>query len=107
MFDIGWSELALIGVVAIVVIGPKDMPKVMKQVGKFVRTARKIMRDFQNQVEEVVHAEEVKEFREQLEKHGITDFHEQIQRELDNTAAQMQEGLTDNSGETSDTKPKA
>ncbi len=106
MFDIGWSEIALIGIVAIVVIGPKDMPKVMKQVGKFTRMARKVMRDFQSQVEEVVHAEEIKEFRQELEKHGITDFQEQIQRELDNTTAQLQEGLSDSSSETSETNPK-
>ncbi len=93
MFDIGWSELALIGIVAVIVIGPKDMPKVMRQVGKFTRAARKTMRDFQSQVDDIVQAEDIKEFKKELEKHGITDFHEQVQRELQNTAEQLQENL--------------
>ena len=93
MFDIGWSELALIGIVAVIVIGPKDMPKVMRQVGKFTSAARKTMRDFQSQVDDIVQAEDIKEFKKELEKHGITDFHEQVQRELQNTAEQLQENL--------------
>jgi len=93
MFDIGWSEIALIGIVAVVVIGPKELPGVMKQVAKFVRAARRTMRQFQSHVDDIVQAEELRDIKKQLEANGITDFHEQINRELQYTAEQMQSSL--------------
>ena len=90
MFDIGWSEIALIGAVAVVVIGPKEMPDAMRKVARFVRAAKNVVRQFQHQMDEIVQAEEVKEIKQQLAKAGITDFHEQVQRELQNTAEQLQ-----------------
>ena len=45
MFDIGWSELAVVAVVALVVIGPKDLPRVLRSVGQWVAKARAVARD--------------------------------------------------------------
>ena len=48
MFDIGWSELMIIGVVALIVVGPKDLPMMFRKVGNFVGKARGMARDFQS-----------------------------------------------------------
>ena len=47
MFDLGWMELLIIGVVALIVVGPKDLPIMFKTVGIFVGKAKKMAREFQ------------------------------------------------------------
>ena len=47
MFDLGWMELLIIGIVALIVVGPKDLPMMFKTVGNFVGKAKKMARDFQ------------------------------------------------------------
>src|SRR6185437_1492951 len=51
LFDIGWPELLLIGAVALVVIGPKDLPRALRIAGYWVRRARSMSREFQNSVD--------------------------------------------------------
>ncbi|MGR3803548.1 Sec-independent protein translocase protein TatB [Marinibacterium profundimaris] len=46
MFDLGWSELLVIGIVALIVVGPKDLPVLFRNVGRFVGKARAMARDF-------------------------------------------------------------
>jgi sec-independent protein translocase protein TatB len=47
MFDIGWAELVIIGVVALIVIGPKDLPEMFRTLGRFTAKLRSMSRDFQ------------------------------------------------------------
>lgn len=51
MFDIGWSEMLIIGVVALVVVGPKDLPKMFHSIGQFTGKARGMAREFQRAME--------------------------------------------------------
>ena len=53
MFDIGWSEMAIIAVVALVVIGPKELPNALKTVAYWMTQARKMAREFQSGVDEM------------------------------------------------------
>jgi sec-independent protein translocase protein TatB len=67
MFDIGWSELLVIAVVAIIVIGPKDLPRVMRTVGHYAGKLRRAAADFQRQFEEAMRESEIDEMRKAIE----------------------------------------
>jgi sec-independent protein translocase protein TatB len=67
MFDIGWSELLVIAVVAIVVVGPKDLPKLMRSFGFYAGKLRRAASDFQRQFEEAMRESEVEEVRKAIE----------------------------------------
>lgn len=61
MFDVGYSELLVIAVVALVVIGPKDLPKVMRTVGNWVGRARGMARHFRSGVDAMMREAELEE----------------------------------------------
>ena len=54
MFDLGWSELLVIGIVALIVVGPKDLPVLFRNVGRFVGKARAMARDFSRAMNDAV-----------------------------------------------------
>ena len=76
MFDIGYSELLLIAIVALVVIGPKDLPNVMRTVGKWVGKARGMARHFRSGIDTMMREAEL----EEMEKKWRED-NERIMRE--------------------------
>ncbi len=53
MLGIGWPELFLVGIVALIAIGPKDLPPLMKQLGKWTRKARQMYGEFQKHWEDL------------------------------------------------------
>jgi sec-independent protein translocase protein TatB len=67
MFDIGWSELLVIAVVAIIVVGPKDLPKLMRGFGHYAGKLRRAAADFQRQFEEAMRESEIEEVRKAIE----------------------------------------
>lgn len=70
MFDIAWSELMLIGAVALVVIGPKDLPKAMRTVGQTVGKVRRMAAEFQGQFNDAMREAELHELKKQVEDVG-------------------------------------
>ena len=61
MLDIGWSELMVIGVVALIVVGPKDLPVMFRTLGRFTAKARSMAREFQRAMDDAAKASGVKE----------------------------------------------
>ena len=57
MLDIGWTEILIITVIALFVVGPKDIPKVLRTIGIWIGKFKSISRDFQNTVHDAVKAE--------------------------------------------------
>ena len=68
MFDIGWSELMMIGIVALIVIGPKDLPDMFRTLGRFTSKARGMARDFQRAMESAANETGVKDVAADLKK---------------------------------------
>ena len=63
MFDLGWSEILLIGAIAVLVIGPKDIPKIMYQVGRFARRLQYMKFAMSQQFDDVLRAGDIEELR--------------------------------------------
>ena len=72
MFDIGWSEIFVVVVLAIIVIGPKDLPRVMRTAGRWVRKARLMASEFQEQLERMAQEAEIDEVKKSI--HHISNF---------------------------------
>lgn len=83
MFDFSWPEMAIIAVVALVVIGPKDLPRVLRTAGQWVRRARAIAREFQGNLEQMVREAELEEVKEQLKKTASFDLGNEIAKTVD------------------------
>ncbi|AGB70981.1 MULTISPECIES: Sec-independent protein translocase protein TatB [Rhizobium] len=66
MFDIGWSELVVIGVVALVVIGPKELPSTLRTIGKMTARARKVAGDFRAQFDEAMREADLDDVRQTI-----------------------------------------
>ncbi|MGV1013608.1 MAG: Sec-independent protein translocase protein TatB [Methyloceanibacter sp.] len=67
MFDIGWSELLVIAIVAIVVVGPKELPRLMRTIGQYAGKFRRAASDFQRQFEAAVAESEAEDVRKNIE----------------------------------------
>lgn len=66
MFDFAWSEIALIGIVALVAIGPKDLPVAIKAVAAMVKKARRMASEFQVHVDEMVREADLQDVRREF-----------------------------------------
>lgn len=67
MLDIGWTEMLMIAVIAIVVIGPRDLPKMLKTVGGWVRKARATVRELQTGIEDMAREAELDDVKKSVE----------------------------------------
>jgi len=71
MFDIGWSELLVIAVVAIIVVGPKDLPRMMRTFGSYAGKLRRMAADFQRQFDDAMREAEIEEVSKAM--HSVRD----------------------------------
>ena len=76
MFDISWTEFLLIGVVALIVIGPKELPAVLRTVGQWTRKVRSMAADFQNQFQEAMREAEMADLKKQVDDlaHDVKNY---------------------------------
>ncbi|MBB3264090.1 sec-independent protein translocase protein TatB [Azospirillum sp. OGB3] len=83
MFDIAWSELMVIAVIALVVIGPKDLPKAIYTLGKWVKKARVVARDFQGHIDDMMREAELDELRKEALKVRDTNLQKMVENTID------------------------
>jgi sec-independent protein translocase protein TatB len=83
MFGFSWSEILIIGVVALVLIGPNDLPRAMKTAARWMSAGRKLAREFQGHVDDLVREAELDELREQARKLAMQPLSGHIQNAID------------------------
>ena len=83
MFGFSWSEILIIGAIALVVIGPNDLPRAMKTAARWMSAGRKLAREFQSHVDDLVREAELDELRDQARKLAMTPLSEHIETIVD------------------------
>lgn len=94
MFDFAWSEIALIGIVALVAIGPKDLPVAIKAVAQAIKKARRMAGEFQTHVDEMVREANLHEVREQFNEIRRMDIKGKILSAVDDDGS-IRKGLSE------------
>ncbi len=82
MFDIGWSELLVLAVVAIIVVGPKDLPRMLRSLGRIIGQLKRTAGEFRSQFDEALRETELQDLKNQVEGVGNINPLEDIKREV-------------------------
>lgn len=85
MFDIGWSEMAVILLIALIVIGPRDLPRVARTMGKWVAKGRSMAREFQTALEDMARETELDKVKSEIEKASRLNVGKTIEKTIDPT----------------------
>ncbi|WP_404426698.1 Sec-independent protein translocase protein TatB [Thalassospira australica] len=107
MFDIGWTEMALVAVVALFVVGPKDLPHVLYKLAGYWKKVRGMAREFQGGIDNLIREAELDDLRKQ-----VNDARSSTKDFIDNkiaepkTATKPDETKTDTKSESKTTVPK-
>jgi len=98
MFDISWSEFLLIGVVALIVIGPKELPAVMRTLGQWTRKVRSMASEFQNQFQEAIREAEMADLKKEVDDlaQDVKNFDplKEVRADLENTGEDVKRSLS-------------
>ncbi len=76
MFDLGWGELVVIGIVALIAIGPKELPAVLRTLGQYMAKVKRMASEFQGQFQEAMREAEFADLKKEAENltSSVTDF---------------------------------
>ena len=85
MLDIGWPEFAVVLIVALLVIGPRDLPRALYTVGKWVRSARKVAHEFQRHVDDMMREAELDDLKKGVQAARNLNVKKQLQDAIDPT----------------------
>ena len=100
MFDISWTEFLLIGVVALIVIGPKELPAVLRTLGQWTRRVRSMAADFQNQFQEAMREAEMADLKKQVDDiaHDIKHYDplKEVRADVEAVGKDIQSSLEQN-----------
>ena len=66
MFSFGWSEIALTAIIVIIVVGPKEIPNLLKQIGSFSKSIKKISREFKKSLNDIAEESDLKNVKDQI-----------------------------------------
>jgi sec-independent protein translocase protein TatB len=101
MFEIGWGELLLIGIVALIAIGPKELPGVLRTLGQWTAKLRRMAGEFQSQFQEAMREAEMADLKKQVDDltsqaQSFTKFDpvSEVRREFESTQRQIESAMT-------------
>ncbi len=85
MFDIGWSEMAVVALIALVVMGPTELPKLMRSLATWTRKARSMAREFQSGIDDMVREADLDDARKAIESAKSLDVGKKVEEAIDPT----------------------
>lgn len=91
MLDIAWTEMLVVAVVAIIVIGPKELPFALRAIGRWVGKARSLAREFQSSVDDMIAETELQELRETAKSIQDFDPDDFVSNQMDPTGGKSDE----------------
>ena len=99
MFDIGWSEILLVLVVALIVVGPKDLPRLIRMVGRWVGQARRMADQFRTGFDELTRETELDELRREISalrgNNPVSRFKDEINRSIQRAGTPAASAVTE------------
>jgi len=102
MFDIGWGELLIIGIVALIAIGPKELPGVLRTLGQWMSKLRRMASEFQSQFHEAMREAELADLKKQVDdmtsqaqSYANLDPVGEVRRELESTQQQIESAMAE------------
>src|SRR5215213_641390 len=98
MFDIGFSELLVIGVVALIVIGPEKLPRVARTLGHLAGRLQRYVSDVKSDINREIELEDLKKMRDSMQQ-AATNFESSVQSEVSKTDADLTKALEDKPAE--------
>ena len=100
MFEIGWGELLIIGIVALIAIGPKELPGVLRTLGQWMSKLRRMASEFQSQFHEAMREAELADLKKQVDdmtsqaqSYANFDPVSEVRRELESTQQQIESAM--------------
>ncbi len=107
MFDIGWSELLVIAVVAILFVGPKDLPRMLRVAGQYAGKLRRTANDFRRQFDEAIRESELDDIRSSVQDIGNIDPMRDIKDSVDDITREADKAVTPEPAKIETAKPEA
>jgi len=92
MFDLSWTELLVVAVVAIIVVGPKDLPRALRAIGRWTGNAKRMARDFRRQFDEALREAELDTIKKEVESVGKIDPVADMRKEVREIEAGLRVG---------------
>ena len=83
MFDIGWPELMVIAVLTVLVVGPKELPRVIRSVSGIIRKVRMMTSEFQSGLDEMAREADLDDIKKTMMGAGGTDIKDEIEKAID------------------------
>lgn len=85
MFDIGWPELMIIALITILVVGPKEIPRVLRTVTQIMRKLRSMANEFQSGIDELAREAELDDLKKDIERTASKDLAGDLEKSIDPT----------------------
>ena len=106
MFDLGWSELFIIGLITLLVVGPKELPRVLRTISQVLAKLRGLAREFQTSVDEMVRETEIEDLKKEINAlRDQADIRKQVGSIMDEAERDLNKPSKPEAGQGADTAP--